>query len=95
MTSDASGLVPPPRPPSLETHELKPVGLMQRGNYAMFRTLSIIAASGTNDIRTVVLHQELGALLFCYYPFAVAAFPLAASSLYRPYILAVASKLRQ
>jgi hypothetical protein len=35
--------------------------LLQRGNYAMFRILSIIAGAGAGGITTVALHQELGA----------------------------------
>jgi hypothetical protein len=40
---------------------LRPGSLLQRGNYAMFRILSIIAAAGPSGITTVALHQELGA----------------------------------
>jgi hypothetical protein len=44
-----------------EEYNLKPGSLLQRGNYAIFRILSIINAAGAAGIITVALHQELGA----------------------------------
>lgn len=46
---------------SSTTYTPKPGSLLQRGNYAMFRILSIINAAGPNGITTIVLHQKLGA----------------------------------
>lgn len=49
----------PPTPSASYTP--KPGTLLQRGNYALFRILSIIAQAGPRGITTVVLHQELRA----------------------------------
>jgi len=43
-----------------DVYTLRPGSLLQRGNYAMFRILSAIAAAGPSGITTVVLHQQLG-----------------------------------
>ena len=42
------------------TYTPKPGTLLQRGNYAMFRILSVVAAAGSRGITTVELHRELG-----------------------------------
>jgi DNA-binding MarR family transcriptional regulator len=45
---------------SPESFTPKPGSLLQRGNYAIFRILSIINAAGPKGITTVTLHQRLG-----------------------------------